>query len=155
MSSRDLDNGDESWEEIFVGICGLSYFEYSFHPSLLTSRILEDHLEEIIERLDYLKATIANKELAYRGKGFFGDDIYGDHCTSEVQTEIAYQILAILILETGSYLPDKIRDEVLHIIEWENDKKWGWDSYRKRYLEVLRIALKTHNKKPGKKWNYF
>lgn len=159
MSSRDLDNGDEPWEQMYVEECGLSYIEYSFHPHLLTMEILDGHIDEIIKRLEYLRATIANKELAYRGKGFFGDDIYDEHCTHEIQIEIAYQILAIIILETGVYLPDKVRDEVLRIIGWENDKKWGWDSriieYRKRYLEVLRIALKTHNKRPGKKWNYF
>ncbi len=153
MSPRWLDDGDETWERWFAKMC-----DVDLDVSPLTMFALESHLDAIIERLEYLRSTITNKELAYRGKGLFGEGIYDEFCTSETQLEIAYQILAILILETGSYLPDKVRDEVLKIIDWDNDKKWGWDpeilDYRRRYLSLLRIALELQNNK-RKKWKVF
>jgi hypothetical protein len=132
-------------------MCGLDPDNYY----VLTMQILESHLDEILKRLDYLEATINNKELAYRGTGMFGERVYDEYCTSEIQLEIAYQILALLILETGSYMPNKVREEVLRITEWENDKKWGWDpaiiKNRKEFLMTFRNAIENHQ--PGKKWD--
>jgi hypothetical protein len=155
VNSRELDDGDDSWEDYIIELCGLDPDDYYEDKSILTMQILEFNLDKILERFDYLQSTINNKEIAYRGTGMFGEHVYDWHIYSIEALEIAYQILALLILETGTYMPDKVRDEVLRITEWEYDKKWGWKHKfvedRKKFLEIFRSAIKNHQ--PGKKWD--
>ena len=155
MTSRLLDYQENKWEDRIIEMCELDVDDYYMDKSILTMQILESHLDKILERLDYLKSTINNKEIAYRGTGMFGEPVYDEHLSGIEPLEVAYQILALLILETGSYMPDKVRNEVLRIAEWNYDKKWGWDPTfvegRKEYLNTFRNAVKGHQ--PGKKWD--
>ena len=114
---RYLDNGDQTWEETFVeAFCGINYLDYQSNKELLTKPILESNQRKIIK---YLKRR----------------DKLG----------IGMQILAVLILETGSKLPKKVKSEVLKSTTWEVDKIFGWDpAYvedRKHFLNEFRQAI--------------
>lgn len=149
MSTRILDRGDFTWEGWMVEICGLDYDEYIAHPEILTIKVLEDHLYEIIERLEELKKTVDHPP--YFGKGMFGEPIYGERLYSLDYAHLVYQILALLILETGSFLPDKVKEEVLKSTTWEFDKRWGWSpdiiNDRKFYLKQFRKIIRRYT--PG------
>lgn len=115
---RFLDNGDQTWEEGFVeAFCGINFLDYKSNKQLLTASILESNLSKIIK---YLKKF----------------DKLG----------IGLQILVVLILETGSKLPKKVKKKVLKSTTWEVDKKkFGWDpdyvEDRKYFLNEFRQAI--------------
>lgn len=146
LSSRILDNGDFKWEAWILDQCGIDYYEYSFRPELLTMKVLESRLDEIVDRIETLKKTV--DERPYRGRGLFSEPVYDEFIYSLDQVAVVYQILALLILETGSFLPEKVKQEVLRTTTWEYDEKREWSpniiSARKLFLKKFREALKNH-----------
>ncbi|MFX1392589.1 MAG: leucine-rich repeat domain-containing protein [Promethearchaeota archaeon] len=132
-----------SWEEEFVrGYCKINYLEYENDPEILTREILEPKIDEILGRIDGLFEKRKNKYV---------------HTQSELELlevnfSTAYLVLTLLILETGSRLPDELKEKVLKYATWEFDKKRNWlikKAYDLRpiYLEQFREAVLSH--KPG------
>lgn len=66
---------------------------------------------------------------------------------------IGLQILGVLILQTGAYLPDIVCRGILYSTLWEYDKRREWsesfEEERKVYLKKFRNAIMNH--KEGKK----
>lgn len=156
MSSRELDDGDIKWEDWIIEC----YLGLDIYPSQLTANDINIHIDDLLDYFEYLEKTIEDKELAYRGKGLFGERVYDWNISSIDALEIAYQILGILILETGAIVPEKLKKILINITDYEYDKKWGWskdfEKTRKEFLEFFRYAIKNHTS--GKKWdveNYF
>ncbi len=147
FTTRSLeDEGEGKFEEIFVNICGLDFWKYRQEPSLLSKFILESHLDEIINYIEYHKHQQLKRYQTSNDKLKIREGI-------DLLYALAYQILAILILETGSILPDKVKNEVLRATIWDFDKRWGFSSAyiepRKNYLKYLRNAILNYNS--GKK----
>ena len=157
---RHLDSlQDDVWERFFIRQCGLVHNwdssdldaspKYNHHSNreILTREILESHLDEIIDKIILFKDFISNPVLRPRNPKYDGywilseDDIY-----------ISFQILGLLILQTGSYLPKIVEDSILHSTRWEYDKERGWsklcEKERKKNLESFRNAIQSH--KEGK-----
>jgi hypothetical protein len=131
------------WEKWIVDeICGINFDDYFMGKKSLTMRTLEDHIEDIIERLEKMKANINKSD-----DPFF----YGDYVTDIRDAAIGYQILALLVLETGAFLPEKVKEEVLKSTTWEFDKEWKWApnaiNIRKFYLNEFRQKILNHG--PG------
>lgn len=121
-------SGDWSWEEYFVSECGLDYWKYKWGEQELTRRNLESHLDKFISRLESDRDYIEKKGL-YKDNVFRFDSI-----------ATGYQILAVLILETGSILPDKVKNEALKWTEWDYDKQRLWQG--KSTVESRKFLLK-------------
>lgn len=149
LSSRILDNADFTWEKWIIELCGIDYCAYSSDPKVLTMKILDGNLDKIVERIEELNKTV--DERPYRGKVLFGEPVYDEFIYSHEQASLAYQILALLILETASFLPEKVKQEVLKSTTWEYDKRWGWSpdlvDDRKFFLKQFRRALRRYNGK--------
>ncbi|KKL65217.1 hypothetical protein LCGC14_2157190 [marine sediment metagenome] len=100
-------------------------------------KILESHLEEILLELDELKEGIEREDNSYS------------------RIALGYQVLALYLLETGSFVPEVVKEEVLYSTTLEYDKRW-WgsnpDDERKEFLDKLRDAVK--NQVPGKKYKF-
>jgi len=127
-----MDNEGSTWKEwVIVEKCGLN------NSSKLTMRILESHLEEILFELDHLKEG-TNR----------ADDGYAS-------ITIGYQVLALFLLETGSFVPEVVKEEVLFSTTLEYDKRW-WgsdpDEERKEFLRKLRDGVE--NQVSGKKYKF-
>ena len=158
LDSRELDEGDPplslKWEHWIIEKCGLDSEEYGWGNQALTSRILEDHLYEIIHEIEYLKTTVDDAPII--GHDIFGVPIYGERIYSMDQADLAYQILALLILETGAFLPVKVKEEVLNSTKWKNDKVWGWHpdsiSARRLFLRQFRRGMREYI--PGKPYEF-
>ncbi len=141
MDIRVLDN-DNQWERWIVEeFCDLDYEDYYMDKIILTQKALEQNLDEIIRRIEKIKSQ------------FDDPPLYSVHITCLEAIDIAYQILALLLLETGSYVPEVVKEKVLKSTEWEFDKQWDWDEnalkIRKFYLNEFREKILHHE--PGKK----
>ena len=148
MYIRHLDGPDHSWETIFVErFFGLKFDHYWFHREILTREDLDHKLERILEYLEHLEGTIDNPPK------------YGSRVSSWDSLVIAYQILGVLILQTGAILPKKVKKVILETTTWKYDKKRGWSSdpkiirARKFYLKDFRKKIKNH--KTGNKISAF
>ena len=154
MSIRDLDLlRDSVWERFFVEKCGLEFdtgFSYSsakYHPyhnrGALTREMLESNLDEIIDEIIGFTDFVSNPNLRPRDTKYNG---YWVHSLDDIY--IAYQILGLLILQTGSFLPKIVEDSIIKSTEWDYDKSRGWSAAikdkRKQNLESFRNAIKTH-----------
>lgn len=138
---RILDN-DNQWERWIVEeFCELDYEDYYWDKTILTQKMMEQNLDEIVRHIEKIKSQFENPP------------IYGDRITSLEAIDIAYQILALLLLETGSYVPEVVKEKVLKSTEWEFDKQWDWDEnalkIRKFYLNEFREKILLHES--GKK----
>ncbi len=141
MDIRVLDD-DNQWERWIVeGFCDLDFEDYYFDKTILTQKALEQNLDDLIAQIEKIKSQ------------FNDPPLYSVHITSLEAIDIAYQILALLLLETGSYVPEVVKEKVLKSTEWEFDKQWDWDEkalkIRKYYLNEFREKLVRHE--PGKK----
>jgi len=141
MNIKDLDKLDE-WEKwIIKDVCRISHDEYVTNKNIFTQKILENHLNEIIYRLEDMRENLDDRSK------------FGEFVFCEEAIDVAFQILAILILETGSFLPKKVKKEVLKSTAWEYDKNWGWNTesinLRRVYLDDFRNKIINHI--PGKK----
>lgn len=136
MNIRVLDD-DNQWERWIVeGFCGLDSESYLIDKNVLTQKALEQNLDEIIRRIEKIKSQ------------FDDPPEYSVHITSLEAIDIAYQILALLLLETGSYVPEVVKEKVLKSTDWEFDKKWDWDEnalkIRKFYINEFREKILRH-----------
>ncbi len=126
------DEGGDWVEYIIKEVCGLD------RSSDLTMKILEDHLEDILIKLGEWKEGIKKS-----------DDEYA-------RIALGYQVLALFLLETGSFVPEVVKEEVLYSTTWEYEKRWwgswGPDSFRKEFLNKLREAVE--NQVLGKKYKF-
>ena len=157
---RHLDSlQDDVWERFFIRQCGLVHefgssdldatpkYHHLSNREILTREILESNLDEIIDKIILFKDFISNPVLRPRNPKYDGywviseDDIY-----------IGFQILGVLILQTGSYLPKIVEDSILYSTRWDYDKERGWskscEKERKENLESFRHAILSH--KEGK-----
>jgi hypothetical protein len=131
---------DRNWEKYFIKICGLEFNDYRFQKVILTREILEAHLDEIVDKIINFIDYVFRPQLRPRLPSFDGywilsmDDIF-----------IGIQILGLLILQTGSYLPDLVRRGILYSTTWEYDKKREWskpfEDERKNNLKNFRDAI--------------
>ncbi len=117
-------------------MCDIDFGVYRSNPKVLTMRILESHLEEILHDIKNLKKGMTNPEAEY------------------ATIAVGYQILALLILETGSFLPDIVGQEVLKSTTWEYDyNQWKWSSdlikSRKPFLKQFRRTLRRYSGEKG------
>lgn len=141
MNIRVLDD-DNWWERwIIEGFCDLEYDNYIIDKRILTQKMLEQNLDEIIRWIEKVKSQ------------FHDPPEYALWISSLEAIDIAYQILALLLLETGSYIPEVVKEKVLKTTEWEWDKQWDWDEnalkIRKFYINEFREKVINHI--PGKK----
>ena len=119
MDTRDMDNEADSWVKwIIEEVCGLN------NSSELTMRILENHLEEMLAKLEGMKRIRIRNHPD-------NADAY------KASFAMAYQILALFLLETGFFVPEVVKEEVLYSTTWEYDRRW-WgsdpDEERKEFL---------------------
>jgi len=141
MNIRVLDD-DNWWERWIVeGFCDLEYDDYIIDKRILTQKMLEQNLDEIIRWIEKVKSQ------------FDDPPEYALWISSLEAIDIAYQILALLLLETGSYVPEVVKEKVLKSTDWEFDKQWDWDEnalkIRKFYINEFREKILRHE--PGKK----
>jgi len=130
-----MDNEADSWVKwIIEEVCGLD------DSSELTMRILESHLEEMLVKLEDMRRSririLPDKADAYNAS-----------------FAMAYQILALFLLEVGAFVPEVVKEEVLYSTTLEYDRRW-WgsdpDEERKEFLRKLRDGVR--NQVPGKKY---
>jgi len=148
---RLLDSRQDSvWERFFIKQCELNYNwgpseldPYFWNKEILTREILESHLDEIIDKIILFKDFISNPVLRPRKPKYDG---YWVLCEDDIY--IGFQILGLLILQTGSYLPEIVYDSILYSTRWEYDKERGWSKLleedRKKNLEIFRRAIQSH-----------
>lgn len=144
MDIRFLDKKyDTVWERFYLRMCGLDYDkEYYWDKSVLTREIFETFLDDIIDKIIFFKEYINNPLLRPRAAPF-GD---GWWVLSMDDIHIGYQILGILILQTGSYLPKIVLDSILYSTRWDYDKQRGWtDSIVKIRRENFRLNPFNHH----------
>jgi len=148
---------DSVWERFFIKQCGILYYpssdsfsdihrSYYNNKDLLTREVLESSLDEIIDKIILFKDFISNPVLRPRNPKYDGywviseDDIY-----------IGFQILGVLILQTGSYLPKIVEDSILYSTRWDYDKERGWskpcEKERKENLESFRHTILSHKER--------
>jgi len=141
---RYLDSlGDKVWERFFIKICGLNFKQYWYHEETLTQEVLETYLDDIVDKVIGFIDYVNNPWLKPRLPSYDGywvlpmDDIF-----------IGLQILGVLILQTGAYLPEYVRKGILYSTLWVYDKRRGWsvsfEEERKENLEKFRGAIITH-----------
>jgi hypothetical protein len=101
---------------------------------------LDGIVEKIINFIDYVFKPELRPRIPSHGDGYWVlsmDDIL-----------IGLQILGILILQTGAYLPDIVRRGILYSTLWEYDKKREWsepfEEERKENLRKFREAIINH-----------
>ena len=147
---------DSVWERFFIKQCGLLYYSssecssdihksYYINNELLTREILESSLDEIIDKVILFKDFISNPVLRPRNPKYDGYWVI-----SEDDIHIGFQILGVLILQTGSYLPKIVEDSILCSTRWNYDKERGWskplEKERKKNLDQFRHAIMTHKR---------
>ncbi len=119
MNIVDLDEDREWFMWIIEEVCGMDYDDYLLDKFTFTREMLELYLDKIIK----------------------GIRLYSN-------ADLGYQMLAILILQTGATLPDIVKREVLKSTTWEYDKKWklrsGGENLRKFYLNDFREKILTY-----------
>lgn len=124
------------WEKFFVQeFCKIDFRSYSYcknicHKNILNSSALEKKIYRILSKLKNFKdyKDIQDEELS-----------------------VAYQILTILILETGSLLPEQLRGVILEILEREFEMIHQWNSnevlIRKWYLNDFKTKINSHERR--------
>ena len=137
MYIRSLDSPDHLLEKFLVELCGLDFNEYWRNREILTKDNLERHLGDILFELRSIENSISNKEQSCLNVNTLDDLVVG------------YQILGILILQTGSYLPDHVRNMILSSTTWEFDKRRGWSEDLEKdrifYLNDFRNKIINHS----------
>lgn len=127
LNSDDCD----FWESLLIEkIFGISYDKYC--NDLLTPSLLQEKTADAMDFLDDIKSGSIKLPEEY-------------HLKDKEYISIGYQILALLIIQKGAHLPEKLRDEVLRTTTWEYDSRWGWSSknekIRKFYLNDFRTQI--------------
>ena len=119
------DKYDNTWTRLFIEICGLDFEKYYYQNDILTLEILEPHLDEIIEEIHNISKMSSKDSIL-----------------------VGYQILGVLILQSGTRMPDVVRNSIMSSTKWEYDKSRGWakpcEKERKENLERFRNAIILH-----------
>ncbi len=121
-----IDELDEEYDSrlFLYGICGINGDDFNPNRDILTMRILESHLDEIVNWVEDIKSDAIDNP-------FFG--------SRKANAIHLYYVLAILIFETGSAFPDKVREEILNNkIDWMES------------MEVVRFRERVRSHIPGK-----
>jgi len=141
MYIRYLDSPEHLWEKFLLELCGIDFDKYWRNREILTREILEDRLEHILCKLKSIEDSISCKE-----KNCLNIDTWDD-------LVVGFQILGILILQTGSCLPVPVRDIILHSTTWEFDKRRGWSKNleKDRIFHLNDFRDKIMNHKVGRK----
>lgn len=119
-------DGEADVEISLVESCGLNYEKYINNKEILTKSLLESHLDELIKIVD------------------------------NMNHHVAYLILGVLILKTGSQISDNLREKIIKAADWKYDQ----DNYilkntdDKEFLELRKKILINfqeliQNYKPG------
>lgn len=142
MDIRFLDaQRDSCWERFFIKICKLDYWKYRANRSILDRELLEGHLDKIIQ--DMFKFIIVLR---------FNSEAAPDWIIDLDHIYVGFQILGVLILQSGAILPEIVRFAVLHSTTWEYDGQRGWSKLliekRKENLRKFRSVIENH--KTGK-----
>lgn len=120
INSPNIMAGDEQWdiEYKFIKICGLNIKEYMENEKILNKNIFEKNFKNLIEFVESEKS------------------------------HIAYQVLGVFILKTGSKLTNYLRKRIIESTRWIYDKEneWPhkWLKLRKFYLYDLRKKIMNH-----------
>lgn len=120
-------DGEADVEVSLIEACGIKYEDYVEDNSILTKKIFEAHLNEL---LDLVK---------------------------RVNHYVGYLILGVLILKTGSNLTEDLREKLIKAADWENDRKdWKLEDTEedREFLDLrkdilLDFQIKIRNHKPG------
>ena len=116
-----MDELDEEYNarQYIYQICGGE----EFHPykNILSQRVLERYLDEIIIRIEEMRVE------------YYENDPYGEIAEKDILGW--YYILAILIFETGSAFPEKVKEVILN-------KKLNWAEHMG--MEVFRQKVRKH-----------
>ena len=120
-------------EGAITHICGVdydSYFDKKFDPStnILTRKIFEKHLDEI---LDHIKI--------YEGSLIWGE------------LRLAYQVIGYFVLLSGAKISSNLKEKLLVATDFTHERHlWPdfWKEERKSILEEFREKIANH--KPGK-----
>ncbi len=100
-SLSDILDEDNSIRDYFLTVCGIDLENYYKNREILTQRILEHHLDELVDRIENMRRNLG-KYSEYGELMFFEDDAI-----------CMYYILTILIFETGSAFPNRVKYELL------------------------------------------
>ncbi len=121
-----IDELDEEYDSrlFLYGICGINGDDFNPNRDILTMRVLESHLDEIVNWIEDIRS------------GAIDNPFMGGR---EVNAIHLYYVLAILIFETGSAFPDKVKEEIL------NNKVDWMES-----MEVVRFRERVRSHIPGK-----
>jgi len=113
----ELDEEADRRQYIYC-ICGLEMFKDD-----LTQRVLERYLDKIVEQIEELRFE------------YYVDGPYGE--CAERSTLRLYYVLAILIFETGSAFPDKVKNVILNKkLDWAEEAE-GMNYFKQRIREHI------------------
>lgn len=143
---RDLDK-DHEWEKFIINSCNVDFEEYYFQKKKnLTHTILEENLDNILNNILKFKEYIYNPYLS-------PETLKPDSWVLSIDDiHIGFQILGLLIIETGANMPYEVYDSIMISTKWEYDKtrKWAkyYEKHRKKNLEIFRnLVILYKNKK--------
>lgn len=146
---RFLDSlDDKNWEKFFIKICGLDFKYYWHHREVLTRDILDRSIDDIVDKILSFEDFVGNPELRPRNPKYNGFWV-----VSSDDIILGFQILGILILQTGSYLPRIVKDSILYSTTWEYDKRreWAEDFTGERRENLKKFKNAIINYKEGQK----
>jgi hypothetical protein len=116
-------DGEVDIQISLVKACGLDYIKYAKNNSLLTREILEMHFDELLEIVE------------------------------RMNHHVAYLILGVLILKTGSKMPDLLREKLIESADWRRERelwKYADEEFLKERKEILLdFQEKIKNHKSG------
>jgi len=133
---------DTAARQYLYRICGLEMYK-----DKLTQKALERYLDEIVKEIEALKF-----------KSYYEDGPYGESAEEDILEW--YYILAILIFETGSAFPDKVKDVILNKkLDWAEEVEC-MNYFRQRVREhipgsPLRKEILKASDKRGKDFKTF
>lgn len=139
---------DKHWEKFLIRSCGLDFEYYWHHEEVLTRDILNSNIDDLVDKILSFEDFVVNPKIRPRNPRFDGSWVLSDDDIHK-----GFQILGILILQTGGYMPRIVKDSILYSTTWEYDKSRGWAEAfieeRKQNLSKFRNAV--INYKEGQK----
>ena len=116
-------DGESDIESSLIRACGFNVEDYAEDKSILTKKVLENHFDKLLRIVHSIN----------------------DH--------IAYLILGVLILNTGSAMPEDFRDLLVESADWKTDREKyiGKITDDKEFLELRKDILTNFQ---GKVRNY-
>lgn len=105
------------WEGHFNDIAGAN--PYDDNPVLLTGLMLDEHLTEMVASIE---------------KCEFRED----------ESNIAWQVLGVMILKVGAKMPIEIREKIVSYIYDENIDGWDKPEDRKFFLDHFKVQVENY-----------